>query len=442
VKYFFFIGCFWLFLPAKGQAYGHPDTLNKLFAGLESFLYDYNECVQFRELGADTLSFRQIERYRNLFSPGCLHPDILNPTVSKRGEPILSGARYRKVDEFLTQVAENYPQGLFVRVRALNANFAKISERRAVVVMERKSWGNVKGRWRLEVVDTLSLHVVQTPSGNFMVDRADLVGFGYLLTDVKRISQRTARAVREPDLRALKRAWERRNIPKKRLPREALLAETEVIPDSVAMETMCTYARRTWFGTEIQEAVKESIPVQINPSRLESPLIVYSDRFGNSTSVSPESQAEMFRDLRFMQPLYVVDVRGEYAHVVEFIYGGVDLNTGEIRKCLEDMGWISINRLLYGTEPMRDTRNGRFMAVAGQPESAQGKKEARVYYETPDRSREYASTTRETALIYIHKIVGDAALVGTKSNATPMEYERTILGWIKLSDITPEFTTP
>lgn len=442
MKYFFFIGCFWLFLPAKGQAYGHPDTLNKLFAGLESFLSAYNECAQFRELGADTLSVRQIERYRNLFSPGCLHPDILNPTVSKRGEPILSGARYRKVDEFLTQVAENYPQGLFVRVRALNANFAKISERRAVVVMERKSWGNVKGRWRLEVVDTLSLHVVQTPSGNFMVDRADLVGFGYLLTDVKRISKRTAGAVREPDLRALKRAWERRNIAKKRLPREALLAESVVIPDSVAMETICSCARRTWFGAEIQEAVKESIPVQINPSRLESPLIVYSDRFGNSTSVSPQSQAEMFRDLRFMQPLYVVDVRGEYAHVVEFIYGGVDLNTGEIRKCLEDLGWISINRLLYGTEPIRDSRNGRLMAVAGQPVSAQGRKEAHVYYETPDRSREYDSTTRETALIYIHKIVGDAALVGTKSNATPMEYERTILGWIKLSDITPEFTTP
>jgi hypothetical protein len=442
VRFFFVIGCFWLFLPAKGQAYGHPDTLNKIFAGLESFLYDYNECMQFRELGEDTLSLRQIERYRSLFSPGCLHPDILNPSVSKRGEPILSGAHYRKVDEFLTQVAVNYPQGLFVRVRGINANFTKISERRAEVVMERKSWGNVQGRWRLEVVDTLRLHVVQTPSGNFMVDRADLIGFRYLLTDVKRISQRTTRAVREPDLRALKRGWERRNIPWKRLPREALLAETAVIPDSVAMETICSCTRRVWFGAEIQEALKATLPVQINPSRLGSPLIVYSDRFGNSTSVAPESQAEMFQDLRFMQPLFVVDVRGEYAHVVEFVYGGADMNTGEIRKCLEDRGWISINRLLFGTEPMRDTRNGRFMAVAGKPESAQLKKGARVYYETPDRSREYASTARETALIYIHKIVGDAALVGTKSNATPMECERTILGWIKLSDITSEFTTP
>jgi hypothetical protein len=417
------------------------DSLKNRFARLERFMHNYHEAVQFRELGGDSLSVRLMNEYQTMFLPGCLHPDLLNPIISRKGEPLLAGARYRKLDEYLAQVKENYPSGLFVRVRALNADLNQMAQQRATIIMERKTWGDVKGRWRLEVVDTLKMMIIADPMGQFKIDKLDLVGYGYLLTDVKKISGRTVRSVREPDLKALKRSWERKNIPRKKSTRENLLIETQTIADSVAVEIPCTGARRAWTSSEVQQAFT-TFSLYINPARLHSPLVAFSDRNGNATSESPDVQGALFRDLGFLQPLYIIDIRGEYVHVVEYIYAGADPNTGEIRRCLEDYGWINQSRLIFGTDAMRDPNNGRPLAVAGAADLAATENSERKYYEAPDRSRERESTLKEAPVLYIIKQSGDAVLVGNKLAASVYEFDRTVLGWIRLKDITLELQTP
>lgn len=417
------------------------DSLKNRFSRLENFMHAYHEAVQFRELGGDSLSVRLMNEYQSMFQPGCLHPDLLNPIISRKGEPLLAGARYRKLDEYLTQVKENYPNGLFVRVRALNADMNQMAQQRATIIMERKTWGDVKGRWRLEVVDTLKMTIIANQMGQFKIDKLDLVGYGYLLTDVKKISGRTIRSVREPDLKALKRNWERKNIPRKKSTRDNLLIETRSIADTVSAEIPCTAARRAWTSSEVQQAFI-TFSLYINPARLQTPIIAFSDRYGNATSESSDTQGELFRDLGFLQPLYIIDIQDDYVHVVEYIYGGADPNTGEIRRCLEDYGWINRSRLIFGTDAMRDPNTGRALAVAGAAEASIAAESSRNYYESPDRSREREAALKEAPLLYIIKQSGDAVLVGNKLAASVYEFDRTVLGWIRLKDITLELQNP
>jgi hypothetical protein len=426
-----------LLFPCSAQLIASREDYKQAFARLDTFLIDFYKSAQFREQADDTISFRMMQKYKSLFDSTCTHPDLINPISTQRGEPVMpSKPTQKSLDGFLNEVKVNYPRGVFMRIRALNADFKNISNGNALIICERKIWGEVKARWKIELIDTIRLNLLGLEN-RISIHSMEVAGFGFILTDVKQITARALRTSKPPDVDQLRRQWEREHWKNAILNKLEPIDVTKDIPDSVALDSPCAFALRAMSKGELAHL----LPVNSNrlsPTVRKQPMVAFSDRFGTSSLEAPNSQSEEFRSIPFLKPFIVVDTSSEFVHIVEYVFGATSSNKGRINKCLEDYGWVRSSRLVFGAECLYDSLSLEPIKVAGRSKSKvklNHTNNDRFFYQNPNLSNERLDSPLESNILYIYKKQGDAVLVGRRENCTGVDVERVMLGWVKLSDI-------
>lgn len=422
----------------QGQDYVSRDDYKQIFAKLDSFLIEFTISSQFREISQDTLSFDMVKRYQSMFASGVLHPDLINPTIRDKEEPIMpSRVVMKTLKDYINETSLNYTKGLFMKVRAINASFDSILDGKANIVMERKQWGEWRRRWRLELVDTISLQISELKTRG-LITGIDVLGFGYVLTDFKSIQDLAIRKSRIPDLAQIRRNWERENIRVGLLRRFRVKDVKTVVADSIDDSSPCCPIPYVLTGTlDYWSSSPDNKKYAFIP---EPEVIVYSDRFGTSSYVKPDLQAETFRELAYLQPFYVVDTCGEFLHIIEYKYGATVRSNGRVKTCLQDFGWIRRSKVLEGCECMFEEGTRVPLTLAGTTNAGMSKYEAnsparRRYYQNPSLSDEREDAPPETTRLYVYKKNGTSVLLGTKPSCNAREVSRVIIGWIRLTDL-------
>ena len=420
------------------QDYIKREDYKQIFARLDSFLVEFVVSAQLREPSDDTLSLSMVKRYQNLFAQGVMHPDLINPVMSSREEPIMpSKAVMKSLDDYIHETSLNYSKGVFMNIRAINASFDSIINGEVEVVLERKLWGEWRKRWRMEMVDTVVLHINELHTRG-SISSFDVIGFGYVLTDFKSIQEQTLRISRVPDLAQIRRKWERENLKVGLLRRFEVKNERTELPDSVVDNSPCCVFSHVVTGSlEKWSEHPKNARYSLFP---EPEIIVYSDRLGTNTYVKPDAQSEAFRDLSFLQPFYVVDTCGEFLHIIEYKYGATVRSNGRIKSCLQDFGWVKKSKMLIGGECMYEQGTEAHLVLAGTNRTlihkgASAETTTRRYYQNPSLSDERENAPPEKVRLFVYKKNGTSVLLGVKQSFDAFEVSQVIIGWIRITDL-------
>ena len=411
------------------------DALKYDFAKLDSFLIDFYKTSQFREPADDTLSLRMLAHYKDFFKEGLEHPDLINPTLTSRGELIMPSRIVNKsVETFVSDIKANFPKGVFVKIRALNADYSKIDKGSVAISLERKLWGEVRNRWSIELLDTVLL-TIDGVHDKLKISRFKTLGHGYILTDVKKIGERTKLKSIHLYQREVQSEWEVEHLKRRRrMTIDEMKSANPILSDSIDQNNPCTSALRVFFFEDAEKDLPQEL-VETHSINLKTPMIVFNDRFGNYSVELPSPNADIYRDLPFLQPFLVIDSSSSYYHIVEYVPNGFASTTGQILKCLEDYGWIKKSRLLKGSHCLRDKNTLRPLRVFSEVGNVKSKYSRHRFFESPALMSERRINERETSILYIYQRQGRAVLVGTKQRASVRDMSEVILGWVDLTEI-------
>jgi hypothetical protein len=401
-----------------------PEDYREAFAKIDTFLERFSSLSQFRLPGGDTLCVSCAQDFKDLFSAQCLYPDLINPLWLSSGEMVMTNRTSMKsLDRFTREVKSNFPGGLIVRYRGINYNFQTVNRDYFEVVIARKTRGQVKNRWRLELADTLLIRARGLDSG-IRIQSIDVLGYSYSLPDMLELSKVLRGAKPDINLRQQKRTWEQSR--RKRDDSEFSPALTAV--DSVAKYSPCACIDRVPSVNQYYFAMK--IPIIGSSGYKRSPMIAYSDRNGNYSQVSAEPNSESFRELEFLQPFFVVDTAGEYVHLIEYDMLALQGTDFRIKRCLADYGWIRKERMIMGAMAMRNETGFDYCYSNEQLETNMQPDNKLCFrvFQNPSLGSERIEPP-SAGRLYVYKQTQNAVLLGNSPQLIPHLVDETLLGW-------------
>jgi hypothetical protein len=344
----------------------------------------------------------------------------------------------KPLDGYIRETTMNYTKGFFMKIRAINASFDSIMYGKALVVLERKLWGEWRRRWRMELVDTVQLSIGELINGG-SIQAFSVLGFGYVLTDFRSIQDQTLRRSRTPDLAAIRRKWEKEHLKTGFMKRYESDVSDLARPDSVDDNLPCCPITHVITGSlyeNTERAKKGKYTIYPQPE-----LVVFSDRFGTNSYVKPDSRSENLRELKFLEPYYVVDTCGEFFHIVEYKYGATVRSNGRIKSCLQDFGWVKKSKVMIGSNCLKEEGTNMPLVFAGTERPAQLRRGPaqtvyrRRYYQNPSLSDEREDAPIEGSRLYVYSINGTSVLVGNRPDFDAHEATRVIVGWVRTKDL-------
>jgi hypothetical protein len=409
---------------AQEGAEWSPETYRETFGRIDTFLERFSSLSQFRLPGGDTLCVQCLGEFKNLFAEHCLYPDLINPVWLSSGEMVMTNrASMKSLDRFTREVKTNFPGGLIVRYKGINYNFQAVDRDYFEVVIARKTRGQVKNRWRLELADTLLIRA-RGLNDQIRIQSIDVLGYSYSLPDMMELAKVLRGTKPDINLRQQKRTWEQTR--RKRDVSEFSPALTAV--DSVAKNSPCACIDRVPSVNQYYFAM--NTPVMGSSGYKRSPMIAYSDRNGNYSQVSAEPNSESFRELEFLQPFFVVDTAGEYVHLLEYDMLALQGSDYRIKRCLADYGWIRKERLIMGAMAMRNETGFDYCYSNEQLETnmqSDNKLCFRVF-QNPSLGSERIEPP-SAGRLYVYKQTQNAVLLGNSPQLRPHLVDQTLLGW-------------
>lgn len=177
----------------------------------------------------------------------------------------------------------------------------------------------------------------------------------------------------------------------------------------------------------------------------QKPWIVYSDRARNTTSHIPGGTV-VLRELEFMEPLLVIDIKGDYFKLIK--YSEDILKDTKIidRKKMENYGWIHRDRLLLFNNSVTEIRNGiKLKSTVALTDTttilhptSYVKNNMVKFYKHPSLEEESGIAPLNT-IVYILKFADNntRALVSYKSSVKPNDAGTTVCGWVDASMVLP-----
>lgn len=407
-----------------------PEDYRETFAKIDTFLERFSSLSQFRMPGGDTLCTTCVQDFKDLFSEQCLYPDLINPLWLSSGEMVMTNrVSMKSLDRFTRDVKTNFPGGLIVRYRGINYNFQSIKRDYFEVTIARKTRGQVKNRWRLELADTLLIRA-NGLDGDIRIQSMEVLGYSYSLPDMFELAKVLRGTKTDVNLRQQKRNWEQAR--RKRDVSEFAPAMTAV--DSVARYTPCACVDRVPSVHQFYFALKMEVLGSSGYKRY--PMIAYSDRNGNYSQVSPESSSESFRELEFLQPFFVVDTAGEYLHVIEYDMLALQGSDYRIKRCLADYGWIHKDRLIVGAMAMTNDRGFQSCFSTEQLESMNQTDNKFCFrvFQNPTLGSERIDPP-SAGRLYVYKQTQNAVLIGNSPQLRPHTVDQTLLGWRSINGL-------
>lgn len=401
------------------------------FARVDSFLNLFSSLSQFRKPGGDTLCTVCLNDFKKLFVDDFMYPDIINPIWLNSGEMVYTNRVIPKsLDRFARDIQSNFPGGLLIRYRGINYNFQAITRDYFEVVFERRIRGQAKNRWRVDLTDTLMMRASGFGS-SIKIHSLSVLGFSYALTDIKELSK--ALSGSQPDIYERKqiRQWERMQRSRKKQE----LAAPLVVADTVAKNSPCACVDRVPSVDYYYSTFNQYTPGSKKYKR--SPMVALSDRNGNFTRLSPDAAGEIYRELEFLQPFFIVDTAYDYVHIIEYDHSALKGTDHRLKRCLIDYGWVKKDRLLMGTHALQ--RAGDFEMCADEQQLNTGGKRSnrslcfRVF-ENPALTNERAEPPGAEEM-YVFKRLDNAVLLGNKTKLHPMEADEVLLGWRSINGL-------
>jgi hypothetical protein len=407
-----------------------PEDYRQTFAKIDTFLERFSSLSQFRLPGGDTLCTSCFQDFKDMFSEHCLYPDLINPVWLSSGEMVMTNrASMKSLDRFTRDVKANFPSGLIVRYRGINYNFQSVKRDYFEVAIARKTRGQVKNRWRLELADTLLIRA-KVLDGDIRIQSMEVLGYSYSLPDMFELAKVIRGTKSDVNLRRQKRNWEQA----RRKRDESEFAPAMTVVDSVARYSPCACVDRVPSVSQYYFASK--LPVLGSSGYKRSPMIAYSDRNGNYSQLSPEPNSESFRELEFLQPFFVVDTAGEYLHVIEYDMMALQGTDYRIKRCLADYGWIRNDRLIVGAMAMRSNKGFDSCFSTEQLESANQVDTKLCFrvFQNPTLSSERFEPP-SAGRLYVYKQTQNAVLMGNSPQLRPGSVDETLLGWRSINGL-------
>jgi hypothetical protein len=427
----FMLCCSAVLGQAQSRSEWDASTYRYNFTRVDSFLNVFTGLSQFRKPGGDTLCTACLEDFKGLFADNFLYPDIINPIWLNSGEMVYTNRVIPKsLDRFARDVQSNFPGGLMIRYRGINYNFQSISNDYFEVVIERRIRGQAKNRWRVDLTDTVMVRASGFEMG-IKIQGLDILGFSYALTDIKELTKALSGSQPDIYLRSQMRQWERAQRARKKRDFAPALA----MADSVAKNSPCACADRVPKTDAYYSAFNQYVPGSKRYKK--SAMVAFSDRSGNFSRLSPDAVGEIYRELEFLQPFFIVDTAADYVHIVEYNPSALNGSDLRLKRCLADYGWIKKERLLLGAYAQQ--KGGDFEIVQAEEQSEQpDRKAARALcfrvFENPALNNERIEPPAAGKL-YVYKRLENAVLLGNKPDLQPSQADEVVLGWKSISGL-------
>ncbi len=167
--------------------------------------------------------------------------------------------------------------------------------------------------------------------------------------------------------------------------------------------------------------------------------VVFSDRDNNST-YTDATGATAYKKMRFLEVFFVIAQKDEYLHIVKYPAnpgGAVDFSTNQIRKELEDYGWIKRENLLLWKSALVDDKN--FLPLRGLLiDPVYNSKKTTLpgfkFFSSPDYKSPLVPSEPLSDFFYVFKRENESCLIGNYSKIdNPETVGINILGWVNQS---------
>jgi hypothetical protein len=173
--------------------------------------------------------------------------------------------------------------------------------------------------------------------------------------------------------------------------------------------------------------------------------VVYSDRAGNATTLTPGGTLP-FKELKFMEPLYVIGRRGDYYKLIKYNPAVMSNEKLAKRKEAEFYGWIHKDLLLLFNNSETEVRNGIKLKSLAAITECEVMLEAEKYFNADSLVLYSAPGLKEKqggvglgSVMYVMKTIenGTRMLVSQKTLLSPDNVAGTAVGWVDASLIAP-----